>query len=119
MPEGLLVTEPSRADRASRCSLYRDGTVLRLVGDIDLGNWAGIGRQVAADVRSGVVALDLTEVHYFGAAGVRVVLHGYEARPSGATLEVWCAPAVHRVLRISGVADADGLVLKEQGGAVR
>ena len=122
MPEGPDVTEPSRAERATRCSLYRDGAVLRLVGDIDLGNWAGVGRRVAAEVGAGVVTLDLTEVHYFGAAGIRVVLHAHEARSSGATLEVRCAPAVFRVMRISGLVGADGLRVTEygrQGGAGR
>jgi anti-anti-sigma factor len=104
------VTESSRI---TRCALYRDGAVLRLVGDIDIGNWVGVGSQVAAEVGAGVVTLDLTEVHYFGAAGVRVVLTGHAARPSGATLEVRCAPAVFRVMRISGLVGADGLVVTE------
>jgi anti-anti-sigma factor len=117
------VKEPSRA---TRCSLYRDGAVLRLVGDIDLGNWFGVGNRVAAAVGAGVRTLDLTEVHYFGAAGVRVVLHGHGARSEGATLEVRCAPAVFRVMRISGLVGADGLAVTEydrqfggQGGTGR
>ena len=110
------MTEPSRAYRAPRCALYRDGAVLRLIGDIDLANRAQVGDRVAAEVGAGVVTLDLTDVHYFGAAGIQVVLHGYEARPPGATLDVRCAPAVFRVMRISGLVDAPELVVTEHGG---
>jgi anti-anti-sigma factor len=106
------VTEPSRT---TRCALYRDGAVLRLVGDIDLANWTRVGSRVAAEVGAGVVTLDLTEVHYFGAAGVRVVLTGFGARSSGAVLEVRCAPAVFRVMRISGLLGTDGLDVTEAG----
>lgn len=109
------MTEPPRT---TRCSLYRDGAVLRLVGDIDLGNWVGVSSRVAAEVGAGVVTLDLTEVHYFGSAGVRVVLTGYGARSTGGILAVRCAPAVFRVLRVSGLVGTDGLVVT-QGGAER
>ena len=104
--------------RATRCAIYRDGAVLRLVGDIDVGNSAGVGRRVAAEVGAGVVTLDLTEVHYFGSAGVRVVLTGHRARSAGATLEVRCAPGVYRVMRISGLLGTSGLVVS-QGGTGR
>lgn len=104
------MTEPFRT---TRCSLYRDGAVLRLVGDIDLANWVGVSGRVAAEVGAGVVTLDLTEVHYFGAAGVRVVLTGLGARSSGGPLEVRCAPAVFRVMRISGLVGTDGLQVTE------
>jgi anti-anti-sigma factor len=106
------VTKPYRA---TRCAIYRDGAVLRLVGDIDVGNSAGVGRRVAAEVGAGVATLDLTEVHYFGSAGVRVVLTGFGARSSGGTLEVRCAPAVFRVMRISGLVGTDGLVVTRGG----
>jgi anti-anti-sigma factor len=112
------VGEPSRADRATRCSIHRDGVTLRLVGDIDLGNWAQVGDEVTAGVGSGVVGLDLTGVRYFGAAGVRVVLRGYDARPSGVTRRVTCAPLVLRVLRLSGLTGTDGLLVTEAGQGV-
>jgi hypothetical protein len=43
------VTEPSRANSTTRCFIHRDGAVVRLTGDIDLGNWAEIGTRVAAE----------------------------------------------------------------------
>ena len=116
MPEGPEVTEPPRADRTARCALYRDGAVLRLAGDIDLANGMAVGDRVAAAVGAGVVTLDLTDVHHFGAAGVRVVLHGHRARSAGATLTVRCAPAVLRVMRLSGLVGADGLEVTDDGG---
>lgn len=109
----MCVTEPLPADRVSRCSIRREGVTLRVVGDIDLGNWAEVGEKVAAGVGSGAVTLDLTEVRYFGAAGVRVILCGYDARPSGVTLRVRCAPLVFRVMRISGLTGTDGLIVTE------
>ncbi|GAA0897578.1 hypothetical protein GCM10009557_72390 [Virgisporangium ochraceum] len=112
--EGLDVREPSRADR---CSVHRDGSVLHLVGDIDIGNWSMLRERVAAEIGAGVRTLDLTAVRYFGAAGVRVVL---DARPSGGTPTVRCAPAVYRVMRISDLLDEEGLVVTdaavERGG---
>lgn len=108
--------EPSRADRATRCSVHRAGPVLHLVGDIDVGNWASVHEQVVAEVGDGVRTLDLTAVRYFGAAGVRAVL---DARPSGAVLTVRCAPAVYRVMRISDLLDAEGLVVTEAGAERR
>jgi anti-anti-sigma factor len=104
------VREPFRADSPTRCSVRRDGSVLHLLGDIDVGNWATVRERVAAEVGSGVRTLDLTAVRYFGAAGVRAVL---DARPSGAVLTVRCAPAVYRVMRISDLLDAEGLVVTE------
>ncbi len=104
----MLVTEPFRADRITRCSLYREGATVRLVGDVDLGNWAEIGGQLA-----GLRTLDLTGVRYFGAAGVRVLLDALAARSLGETLHVTCSPSVYRVLRISDLLDTEGLVVTE------
>jgi anti-anti-sigma factor len=86
---------------------------MRLTGDIDLGNWADIRGRMAVEMAAGIRRVDLTGVRYFGAAGVRVVLDAFEARPSGATVHVTCAPSVFRVMRISGLLDTDGLVITE------
>lgn len=50
-------------------------TVVRVIGEIDVTNTAGLAEQfrVAADARSGSVVLDLTAVHYLDSAGIRVL----------------------------------------------
>ena len=103
------MTEPSRADRVTRCSVHRDGATILLVGDIDLGNRA----EITARMGLGIRALDLTGVRYFGAAGVRLVLDAFAGRPFAGTLHVRCAPSVFRVMRISGLLDVEGLVVTE------
>jgi anti-anti-sigma factor len=105
------VTVPFRAERAERCSVRRDGAVLHLAGEIDADNWLEVGERIAAAVRIGIVRLDLSRMTFFGAAGVRAVLHGREALPAGRTLHLTCAPMVFRVLEICEVGEADGLIV--------
>ncbi|RZU52988.1 anti-anti-sigma regulatory factor [Krasilnikovia cinnamomea] len=100
------MAEPFRADV---CSTRRDGAVLHVTGDIDQGNWVDVADRIAAEVRAGVLHLDLTRVSFFGAAGVRAVMHGRDAVPPGVTLQVSCAPMAFRAMQICGLLTSDRL----------
>jgi anti-anti-sigma factor len=79
--------------------------VLRLTGDIDQDNVTAVTERVIAAVNAGATHLDLSEVSFFGAAGVRAVLTGHQALPPHVTaLRVTCSPIVLRVLHACGLA---------------
>ncbi|WP_412742203.1 STAS domain-containing protein [Krasilnikovia sp. MM14-A1004] len=102
------MAEPFRADV---CSTRRDGPVLRVTGDIDQGNWLDLADRIAAEVRAGVLHLDLTRVTFFGAAAVRAVMYGRDALPCGVTLQVSCAPMAFRAMQICGLISCDRLLV--------
>lgn len=104
-----MVTDPSRADQAKRCSARRDRDGLHLAGDVDQENWLEIAEWMAAEARSDVRCVDLTGMKYFGADGVRALLIGRDALPSGAALHIRCSPTVFRVLHICGLDTVGGL----------
>ncbi len=91
--------------------MRREGHVLRLVGEIDDANAARVTERVVADVRAGVDRIDLSGVHYCGAAGIRAVLAGRDALPPGAVLELICSPAVSRAVWVCGVTSAPDLTV--------
>jgi anti-anti-sigma factor len=109
------VTEPSRDGRARPFVAWRDGSILRLRGDIDQVNWLAVAESVAAELRTGAVELDLTGVGFFGAAGVRAVLHACAASPSPGPLRLTCSEAVFRVLTICGLKKLDGVDITRDG----
>jgi len=83
---------------------HADG-VLRLAGEIDADNAVTVTERILAAVSVGVAHLDLSEVSFFGAAGVRAVLAGHAALASDVTaLQVSCSPIVLRVLHTCGLA---------------
>ena len=94
---------------AACCVDHADG-LLRLAGEIDVDNAAVVTERIVAAVRAGVTHLDLSEVSFFGAAGVRAVLVGHAALPSPViALRVSCSPVVLRVLHTCGLADTGRL----------
>ena len=105
------MAERFRMWRADPYSAHRDGRVLRLTGDIDVDNWPETAERIVAGVRAGIVRLDMTQVDFFGAAGIRALLSGRDALPPGASLEVTCGRSVFRVLQVCGLIDTDGLVV--------
>jgi anti-anti-sigma factor len=109
----VLLTGPFGAEHAELCSVRRDGTAVRLTGEIDEANWSAIAERIALEIAAGAVRLDLTQLGYCGAAGVRALLHGRRALPSGSTLHLTCSPLVFRVLHICGLVGAEGLMIKQ------
>ncbi|GAB1690480.1 hypothetical protein KRM28CT15_22830 [Krasilnikovia sp. M28-CT-15] len=105
------MAEPFRAESAESCVAQRDGPVLRVTGDIDQGNWIDLADRVAAEVRTGLVHLDLTQVSFFGAAGIRALMYARDDLPPGRTLHVSCAPMVLHAMRICGLLTLTGLVV--------
>lgn len=100
---------PSRADL---CSVRRDRDSLRLSGEIDVGNVAAVSARIQAEIRAGVVHLDLSEVGYCGAAGLRALLAGRDAlRDRGGVLRLTCSPVVLRILRICELIDSAGMIV--------
>jgi anti-anti-sigma factor len=89
-------------------SARREGSVLRVRGEIDVFTADDVQERLIAGVVEGIDRVDLAEVGFFGLAGVRVLLAAaQEARARGALLEVVCPPAVLRLLEICRVADDD------------
>jgi anti-anti-sigma factor len=109
--DGYALTEPYGTQRAGTCWIRRDGGVLRISGEIDQANWATVADRIVDAVRTGAVHVDLTEVGFCGAAGVRALLYGRAALPPGSVLTLACAPEVFRTLEICGLVGADGLVV--------
>ena len=107
------MTEPSADGRGRAFSAWRDGAVLHLSGDIDQANWLVVADRVAAELRSGVVELDLTAVGFFGAAAVRALLVARDRSRLAASLRLTCSPTVIRVLTICGLKTLDGMVVTE------
>jgi anti-anti-sigma factor len=112
----VLLTGPFGAEHAELCSVRRDGTAVRLTGEIDEANWAAIAERIALEIGAGAVHLDLTQLGYCGAAGVRALLQGRQVLPSGSTLHLTCSPLVFRVLQICGLIGADRLMIKQIDG---
>jgi anti-anti-sigma regulatory factor len=74
---------------------------------------------IAAHVATGVVHLDLAQVTYCGAAGVRALLAGRDALPpGGATLVMTCSALVLRVLQICDLSTASRIAIAATKPAV-
>jgi anti-anti-sigma factor len=91
-------------------SARRDGSVLRIGGEVDAFTADDVAERLVAEVRDGIAHVDLSEVEFFGAAGVRVLLAGGgAAQLQGMTLDVVCPRTVMRVLDVCAVAEEDGV----------
>ena len=87
---------------------HREGSVLRIRGDVDVFTAEDIEERLVTEVLDGAVQVDLSEVEFFGLAGVRVLQAGADvARSRGAVREIQCPPAVMRLLEICGVEEDD------------
>ncbi len=81
---------------------------MRIDGDVDVFTGDDVEELLVAEVGGGADQVDLSEVGFFGLAGVRVLQAGADAaRLRGTQLEVLCPPSVLRLLEICGVADDD------------
>jgi anti-anti-sigma factor len=104
------VWEALPAQTPVSCWVDQEHGVLRVAGEIDQDNAEAVTRRVVAAVTAGVVHLDLSDVTFFGAAGVRVILAGHQILPPEApSLRVACSPIVLRVIRTCGLAGAGRL----------
>jgi len=91
-------------------SARRDGTVLRIGGDLVAFTAEEVAERLVAEVLDGIKKVDLSEVDFFGAAGVRILLAGGDAAQGrGVMLDVACPRSVMRVLDVCAVAEEDGL----------
>jgi anti-anti-sigma factor len=89
-------------------SARRDGSVLRIVGDLDVFTADDVEERLVVEVLDGIDEVDLSKVGFFGLAGVRVLRNGAEAaRAQGTVLHVVCPAAVLRLLEDCGVAEEE------------
>jgi anti-anti-sigma factor len=79
-------------------------------GELDAFTADDVAERLVAEVLNGIDKVDLSEVEFFGAAGVRILLAGGDAaHAQGVTLDVACPRSVMRVLDVCAVAEEDGL----------
>jgi anti-anti-sigma factor len=116
----LEVAAMTDVARSQLIGARRDGAALRISGEIDISTTTALTREILAAVESGASALDLTEVPFFGAAGVDALLGGRDAaRRSGRRLRVTCSRQVMRSLRLCGYPDLDDGSVAAPGAPVR
>jgi anti-anti-sigma factor len=97
-------------------SARRDGSVLRIGGELDAFTADEVAARLVAEVLDGIEKVDLSEVEFFGAAGVRILLAGGDAaQGQGVTLDVACPRSVMRVLDVCAVAEEDGVRVQPLG----
>ena len=93
-------------------SAHRDGSVLRLAGEIDIANSAAVSARVVAEVRAGVVHLDLSEVSFCGVAGLDALLDGHAVlHGQCGTLRVICHPIGARAMHVCGLTGLEGMIV--------
>jgi anti-anti-sigma factor len=106
------VPRQSRRPVAELWSAHRDGLVLRLAGEIDIANSVAVSDRVVAEVRAGVLHLDLSEVSFCGVAGLDALLDGHAVlHGQGGTLRVTCHPIVARAMDVCGLTGLEGLIV--------
>jgi anti-anti-sigma regulatory factor len=81
-------------------------------GAVDESNADDLAARAVAEIRAGVVCLDLSQVWFFGAAGTRMM---FAARAAAAALDVRmrvvCSREVMRTLELCRLTAVDGLRL--------
>jgi anti-anti-sigma factor len=96
--------------RPPLCGVQRVGDQLLFFGEIDESNADELATRAVAEIRAGVVRLDLSQVRFFAAAGVRMMSAARIATNShDAGLRVVCSPEVMRTLRMCRYTGVDGL----------
>lgn len=96
--------------RRPLCGVQRVGDRLLFFGEIDESNADELATRAVSEIRAGVVGLDLSQVRFFAAAGVRMIS---AARTAMASLDggvgVVCSPEVLRTLQLCRYTGVDGL----------
>lgn len=100
------------AVRRPLCGVQRIGDELWFFGEIDESNTEDVTTRAVAEVGEGIVGLDLSQVRFFGAAGIRILSAiGSAATSPDGGMRVVCSPEVMRTLRVCRVTGIDGLLL--------
>lgn len=98
--------------RRPLCGVQRVGDQLLFFGEIDESNADDLAARAASEIRAGVVRLDLSQVRFFAAAGVRMMAAARTATsPRDGGLRVVCSPEVIRTLRVCRYTGVDGLLV--------
>jgi anti-anti-sigma factor len=94
------------------CTVQRIGDELCLFGEIDESNADELAACVVAEIRAGIIGLDLSLVRFFGVAGIRVLFAARTAATSrDGGLRVVCSPEVMRTLQLCRLTVLRGLHL--------
>ena len=105
--------QTGRSENLTRCGLIRSGHRLAVSGEIDEANASALGKHIGAAFGTGVTVVDLSEVTFFSAAGLRAVLGlGPIATRHGVDVRVRCSPQVWRVVELCGIPSIGGLLLE-------
>lgn len=100
------------AARGTWCDVRRIGDELWFAGAVDESNADDLAARAVAEIRTGTVCLDLSQVRFFGVAGTRMV---FAARAAAAALDghvrVVCSREVMRTLELCRLTGVDGLRL--------
>ena len=111
MSQGQEVTKEMDPGRfAMRSERAGDDEFVRLLGDLDLSVIGSVDREMcraeAGDARR--IVLDLKELEFLDAAGIRLLLHlGRRSKSNGGRLRIARAraPQVQRVIDLTGAGD--------------
>ncbi|TQS42138.1 STAS domain-containing protein [Cryptosporangium phraense] len=96
-----------RPESLLRCALRTTGDRFVVAGEIDEANASALGERLYAQP---VATLDLANVTFFSAAGLRVLLTlGPIACAEGVVVDVHCSPPVWRILELCDCRDVPGL----------
>ena len=83
-------------------------TILMLAGEVDIANADGVAEAVRAELASGPVLLDLSELSFIDSCGLRMLVSLVrDAEESGWSLTIGrdLAPMVRRLLEITGMLE--------------
>jgi anti-anti-sigma factor len=98
------------AARRLRCDVQRIGDELWFSGAVDESNADDLTALAVAEIRAGIVCLDLSQVRFFAAAGIRLL---FATRSAAAALDgrvrVVCSREVMRTLELCRLTAIDGL----------
>jgi anti-anti-sigma regulatory factor len=99
------------APRRPLCGVQRIGDRLLFFGEIDESNADDLATRALSEIRAGVVALDLSRVRFFAAAGVRMISAARTETTLDGGVRVVCSPEVMRTLQLCRYTGVDGLRL--------
>jgi anti-anti-sigma factor len=109
-----------RSETVARCELSWSDGRLAVAGEIDAANAGAIADRMHAAITTDVRVIDLSEVTFFSAAGVRMLLAaGASARMLDSVVLVPCPPPVWMILDLCDLPAISGLSLERVQGLPR
>lgn len=100
------------AVRPPLCGVRRVGDNLLFFGEIDQSNADDLAARAVAGIQTGIVCLNLSQVRFFSAAGIRMMVAAHTAATSvTGGLRVVCSAEVMRILQLCRLTGVDGLRL--------